>query len=335
MSDISPSQGQLTFAEGSSSETITLFVTPDSTPEPSELLYVQLTSPSGGGALAPQNTQASVTILANDVPISWAQELTSVDEDTGLIHLSITRGVLADGSVAGDLTVESTVQVTSISASASSTTDFDPISQTVTFAAGVTSVSLPVTLVDDDSPEGDELFTVVLSSPSPDAVLSTPSTTTILIRVNDDAGGLAFFASPGPVVISEDEGTVGSFIVRRTVGTFGNLTAEWRITNNQDGSLATPDFAPAQGTITILDGAVDAILELVALDDSDPEVSESFTVELVRVISEVGGLSDTSTRLASLILAESDDVYGLLEWEEDSFLAVAGSVSNSYRACKT
>lgn len=327
LDDISPTQGQLVFAEGSTAENITLTVTPDDIPEPSELWFVRLMNPSGGAILAQQNTQASISILANDAPISWSQDLTVVDEESGLVQLTITRGILSDGTTAGDLSVESRVQVTTNSGSASSGSDFDPISQTVTFSPGVSSVALPVTILDDSLPEGDEMFTVVLSSPSPDAVLSPPSTATILIRINDNAGGLAFFASPGPVVIREDEQTVGVFTVRRTVGTFGNLTAEWQITSNQDGSLASSDFLPARGNVTILDGNADGLLSVVAFDDVTPEVAEGFTVELVRVVSEFGGLSNSSPRLASLTVAESDDVYGLLEWAGDSLLSVAGSVS--------
>ena len=325
--DLTPLQGSLTFLENSASENITLAVMPDSVPEASELFYVRLRNPSGGAALATQNTQATVTIQANDAPISWSQPLTSVQEDTGLIQLTITRGILPDGTMAGDLSLQSTVHVSTVSGDASSGSDFSPISQTETFGPGVSSLSVSVTILDDVLAEGDEMFTVVLSSPSSDAVLSPPSTATVLIRINDDAVGLAFFASPGPVVIREDEQTTGRFVVRRTVGTFGNLTAEWRITSNQDGTLATADFSPAQGTVTILEGATDANLEVLAFDDNLPEVAEGFTVELVRVISEFGGLSDSSPRLASLILAESDDIYGLLEWAPDSSLSVAGSVS--------
>jgi hypothetical protein len=317
----------MVFADGVAAGNISLTVVPDSIPEQSEQVYVRLTRPTGGAALGTENTEATITILANDVPIRWSQALIREQEESGLIQLTLTRGVLADGSMAGDLNVETTVQVTTNSASASSGSDFAPISRTVTFAPGESSIAVPVTIIDDNSPEGDEMFTVVLSSPSPDAVLSVPSTATVLIPINDDAGGLAFFASPGPVIIREDEQTVGRFIVRRTVGTFGNLTAEWRIVSNQDSSLATSDFSPAQGTVTILDGETDTTLEIIAFNDNIPEVSEGFTVELVRVISEFGGLSDSSPRLASIVVAESDDVYGLLQWAQDSLLSVAGSVS--------
>lgn len=327
LNDISPARGQIVFGEGSTSENITLTITSDSIPEPNELWLVRLANPTGGAVLAQQNTEASINILANDAPISWSQEITRVDESSGSVLLTITRGVLPGGIMAGDLSAESTVQVTTNSGSASSGSDFNPISEMVTFLPGSSSVSLSITIVDDTLAEGDEMFTVLLSSPSPDAVLSPPTIATVLIRINDDAGGLAFFASPGPVIVREDEPTVGRFIVRRTVGTFGNLTAEWRILSTQDGSLATSDFSPALGNITILDGATDAFLDVVAFDDAFPEVAEGFTIELVRVVSDLGGLSDSSPRLASLIVAESDDVYGLLEWAVDRRLFVAGSVS--------
>lgn len=325
MDDITPTRGQLEFTEGLTAATILLTVNPDSVPEPAERFLVRLINPGGGALLAPQNTTASVTIRANDAPISWSQTLTTVNEDIGFFQLMITRGLLSDGSTAGDLNVESTVTVTTNSGSASSGSDFSPISRSVTFPPGASSVPVSVTIIDDSFPEGDEMFTVVLSSPSSDAVLFPPSTATVLIRINDNAGGLVFFASPGPVIIGEDEQTVGRFIVRRTVGTFGNLTAEWQVTSNQ-GSLASSDFVPARGNVTIFDGASDAFLDIMAFDDAVPEVSEGFTVELVRVVSEFGGLSDSSPRLASLIVAESDDVYGLLEWAEDELLSVAGSV---------
>lgn len=265
-------------------------------------------------------------MLPNDVPISWSVPLTTVDEDSGLVQISLVRGLLPDGSMAGDLTVESTVHVSTSSGSASAGTDFEPFSRTITFPPFSASVEVSVNILEDTLAEGDEMFTLVLSSPSPDAVLSSPSVTSVLIRINDDAGGLVFFASPGPVVIREDEQSVGRFTVRRTIGTFGDLTVEWRITSTQDGTIAAMDFQPPSGNVTIADGESDTFLEVTAFNDSTPEVAEGFTVELVRVVSAFGGLSDTNPRLASLIVAESDDVYGLFQWADDSRLSVAGSV---------
>ena len=316
------------FAEGHTTENISLTITLDNIPEPTELFFVRLVNPGGGATLAGQNTQASITIQPNDAPISWSTPVTTVDEESGSVQLTIIRGLLPDGNMAGDLSLQSTVQVTTNSGSASSGSDFDPVSRTVTFSPGSSSLTVSIAIINDNLPEGDETFMVVLSAPSSDAVLSLPTTATVLIRINDNAGGLVFFASPGPVVVREDEQTTGRFIVRRTVGTFHNLTAEWQITSNQDGSVAISDFQPAQGNVTILDGVMDAFLDVMAFDDSIPEVSEGFTIELVRVVSEFGKLSDSGPQVASLIVADSDDVYGLLEWADDNLLSVAGTVSN-------
>lgn len=325
--DLSPFQGQLIFGDQISSQSITLTINPDNIPEPNETFSIQLTTPRGGASLADEGTIALVTIRENDSPVYWSQSLVEVEEGVGTVELEVSRGLLQDGSTAGDLSQTTTVLVSSLSGSASAGVDFDPVSATITFPPGSTSQLLAVRIHDDQTVEGDEMFTVVLSSPSSDAVLVPPSQLTVIIGVNDNAGGIVEFASPGPVIISEDSENVGEFIVQRSVGTFGNLTIEWRITNNVDQSLATADFQPTSGTLTIEDGAGEGVLEVVALNDNLPEVAEGFTVELVGVVDGDGMLSEMGVRMASLIVTESDDVYGLVEWGHQALFSVIDTVN--------
>ena len=298
----------------------------DSLPEPDETFSVQLTTPRGGATLANEGTIAMVTIRENDSPVSWNRSVVEVSEDVGTVELEISRGVLVDGSTAGDLSQTTTISVTTVSGTASAGVDFDPVSTTITFPPGSTSQSLTIRIHDDQTVEGDETFTVVLSSPSPDAVLVPPSQVTVIIAVNDNAGGIVSFASPGPVIISEDGGDVGMFIVQRSVGTFGSLTIEWMITDNIDQSVASADFQPPSGTVVIEDGANEGVLQVVALNDNLPEVAEGFTVQLVRIVNGDGVLSETGVRVASLIVAESDDVYGLVEWGQQNRFTVTNTV---------
>ena len=325
LDDLTPSQGQLVFEDQVASQTLTLTVLSDDLPEPDETFTVLLTSPGGGATLANSNTRASVTILANDSPLRWSQALVEANESGGSVQLTIVRGQLEDGSTAGDLSVPTTVQVSTTAGSATSSVDFNPLSVTITFPAGSTSQTVSIAIVDDSMPEGDEMFTVVLSSPSADAVLIPASTVTVIIPINDNAGGLVAFGSPGPIVIQEDGVSTAEFIVQRTVGSLSDLTVEWEIMNNVNGNIASADFQPARGNITIPDGETQALLMIQAVDDSLPEVAEGFTVRLVRVVSGEGDLSDTGVRLASLIVAESDDVYGLVEWAESSSLTVTST----------
>ena len=328
LDDITPAQGQLVFNDQVSSQTLTLTVLSDSLPEPDEVFTVVLTTPGGGATLARSNTQASVTILANDSPLRWSQAQVEADESRGSVRLTILRGQLEDGSSAGDLSVPTTVQVSTMAGSATSSDDFNPLSLTITFPAGFTSQTVSIAIVDDSIPEGDETFTVALSSPSADAVIIPASTVTVIIPINDNAGGLVAFVSPGPVVIQEDgvSGTTAQFVVQRTVGTLSSLVVEWEVTNNFDGSIATADFQPARGNVTIPDGQSQVPLMIQAVDDSLPEEAEGFMVRLVRVAQGEGDLSDTGVRVASLIVAESDDVYGLVEWVESSSLTVTSTL---------
>lgn len=323
--DLVSSQGVLVFEEQVSSQTLTLVVNPDDIPEADETFTVQLNSPMGGVSLGNQRV-AMVTIRENDSPVHWNQPTIEVEEDEGTFQVEIIRGLLGDGSMAGDISQTTTVTVSTESGLASAGVDFLPVSTTMTFAPGSTSQFLNISILDDGIPEGDERFTVVLSSPSSDAVLIPPSQLIVVIAVNDNGGGVVAFSSPGPVIIREDSADVGVFIVQRSVGTFGNLTIEWRITDNIDESLASSDFQPPSGTVLIENGAREGALEITALNDNLPEVAEGFTVQLVGVVSGEGVLSETGLRLASLIVTESDDVYGLVEWAEQSLFSVTNTV---------
>ena len=332
LDDITPAQGQLVFNDQVSSQTLTLTVLSDSLPEPDEVFAVVLTTPGGGATLAESNTQASVTVLANDSPLRWSQAQVEADESgRGSVQLTILRGQLEDGSSAGDLSVPTTVQVSTMAGSATSSDDFNPLSLTITFPAGSTSQTVSIAIVDDSMPEGDETFTVTLSSPSADAVLIPASTVTVIIPINDNAGGLVAFGSPGPIIIQEDgtSGTTAQFVVQRTVGTLSSLVVEWEIVDNIDGSVAMADFQPARGNVTIPDGQAQVPLTIRAVDDNLPEEAEGFMVRLVRVAQGEGDLSDAGVRVASLIVAESDDVYGLVEWAESGSLTVTSTLVSS------
>ena len=326
--DISPSGGQIVFLDGVSTQPLTINIIADDLPENDEDFTIRLVNPAGGALLDGSTTDALVTITENDTPLSFSQAVYTVEEEAGSILLIITRGVLANGlGTVGDLSVSSTVQITTASGTATAGSDFQFVTATVTFPPGSTSQTISVPIVDDAIPEGDESFSVTLTSPSLDAVRFAPFSATVFIELNDNAGGLVQFASQEQVLIGEDNGAIASFTILRTVGTFEDLTVEWEITNNIDNALAIDDFQPARGDVTLPNGVSDAILEIQAFDDTIPEVAEVFTVQLVRVVMGDGVLSEGGVRQAPLVVTESDDVYGLIEWASDTMLRVTATVS--------
>ena len=327
LDDISPTQGQLVFPDQVSSQTIAFTVFADDLPEDDEVFTLRLSNPTGGATLAEGTSEAQITILENDTPLRFSQAITEVSEDNGTVGITVTRGLLDDGSQIGNLGVETTVLYSTVDGTATAGVDYTAQSGIITFSPGVTSQTITISIFDDGTPEGDEMFTIVLANISSDAVPYVPSTATIVILVSDNGGGLVHFASSDPVVIGEDDGSIARFTIQRVVGTFNDLIVSWQITDSISEELAVDDFQPARGNITIPDGQAMVDLEIQAFDDSVPEVAEVFTVQLVDVVSGGGVLNEQGVRVATMIVADSDDVYGLVEWAEDSLLKVTTTVS--------
>lgn len=325
--DLSPTQGQLVFADGEGSQNISIFVTADTIPEDEETFAISLSNPRGGASLSDTGTEAVVTIQENDTPIRFERMQYTVEENSSSVIATVTRGKLADGTEIGNLDIETTVQYETLNGTAVAGQDYEIQSGTLTFSPNVSTQTISIPIIDDTDSEGDELFTISLSRPSSDAILLSPTAATVLIEVSDGAGGLVEFASAGPVVVGEDDGSTAEFTVQRLSGVFSNVTIEWRIVQQNTDTLASDDFQTVEGTITIPDGETEAILSIQPLNDAIPEIAEQFSVELVGVVSRAGELHPMGIRLSSLIVEDSDDVYGLVELADDSLLETTTGVS--------
>lgn len=327
LDDLSPTQGQLVFNDRVTNVTLVISVTADDIPENEESFTVSLSNPTGGAGLGSSGTEAVVTVEENDTPIRFSRAQYTVEEDAGSAVLTITRGVLEDGTEIGDLTQETSVEYETQSGTAVAGMDFEAQSGTVIFASGVANETIMVPISDDTDPEGDELFSVSLSSPSSDAALSTPSVAMVLIDISDSAGGLVQFASAGPVVVDEDDdGSTAEFTVQRLSGSFGNVTIEWELVDSSE-ELATSDFAVTRDNLTIPDGENEAVIQIRPINDNTPEIAERFSLELTAVVSRAGELHPMGTRVASLIVEDSDNVYGLVELAADTQLRTTSDVS--------
>lgn len=328
LNDVSPVQGELQFSNLQASQSLVISVLNDDIPENDEVFTLQLMNPSGGATLANTRTQAQLTISSNDVPIRFSSPTIEVDESAGGVLLTLSRGSLANGVSVGSLATVSTVQFSTNSGTAMAGNDYQATSGTATFASGSATQQISIPLIDDTLPEGDELFTVTLSNPSPDAVIISPSSVTVTITVNDNAGGVIRFKSTDPVIISEDAGQIASLVIERTVGTVEDVSVAWSIQDSLN-KLANNDFNPSSGTVTILNGQSEAVLSVQATNDNVPEEAEQFTVTIDAVVGGNGQLDDQTLRVAPLIVADSDDVYGLVEINALNTAIVVNGVSSS------
>ena len=121
-----------------------------------------------------------------------------------------------------------------VSGSASERSDFNPVFRTLTFAAGETSKTVNVSLIDDAFNEGDETFNVTLGNAT-GAVLGSPSSGTVTIVDNETSSAVTFFGV-----------TAANNLVRFSSATPGTIDATVAITGLQAGETVLGiDVRPA------------------------------------------------------------------------------------------
>ena len=91
-----------------------------------------------------------------------------------------------------------TVNYATADGTATSPADFGAISGTLTFAPGVTTQPISVSIVNDAIAEGNETFTVALSNPTVATIADPSGLGTI---VDDESGHAVLHYAPCPVLV--------------------------------------------------------------------------------------------------------------------------------------
>ncbi|HSI36859.1 MAG TPA: Calx-beta domain-containing protein [Tepidisphaeraceae bacterium] len=180
-SDYTAASGTLSFAAGETSKTFTVSVTNDSAIESNETIGLALSSPTNGATLGSQST-ATLTINEDDVAVPGTFTLGaatySAGEASGTLTITVNR--TAGTNVAAG------VNYTTANGTATAGNDYTAASGTLSFAAGETSKTLTVAILNDTAFEANETFTVGLSGATAGAAIGAPSSSTVTI-VSDDA----------------------------------------------------------------------------------------------------------------------------------------------------
>jgi hypothetical protein len=280
----------IVFADGETSQVIEVPLMDDLDYEGNETFNVELNNIQGGAVLGSSNT-AQVTILENDpVPPAGSLHFSgasySVAEDNNNIVATVTRAGGSFGQVTADFTTND--------GSAVAGSDYTAASGTLTFAEGVISQTITISLMDDSVFEGNESFNIRLSNASGGATLSNPFDTTINILENEPvpaAGSLQFSGSRFSVA---EDATNLSITVTRTGGSYGSVTIDYE---SIDGTaISGTDFVATSGTLTFGDGVTSQTISIPILDDELPESEESFSLRLLNVSPDaVLGNPDTTS----------------------------------------
>jgi hypothetical protein len=175
--DYQETTGTLTFNPGQTTRTINVTVNGDTTVEPNETFFVNLTNPSN---VTLADAQGAGAIVNDDTSVQFDAGTLTVNESAGIVQVTVTRAGLLSGT--------STVNYSTSDATASERSDYNLALGTLTFAPNETSKTVNVFITDDALVENPETFNITLSGPT-GSTLGAPSTTVVTINSDDATAG--------------------------------------------------------------------------------------------------------------------------------------------------
>jgi subtilisin-like proprotein convertase family protein len=255
--DFSGATGVVTFAAGSSTATVTIDPTADTTPEPDETVILTVT-PGGGYAIGAPSS-ATGTILDEDTLVSVAVSPASVQEDgaAGLVY-TFTRS----NQFGNSLTVNY-----SVGGTATPGGDYTGATGTVTFAAGSLTTSVTLDPITDSTVEPDETAVLTVAGGAGYTVGSPSSATGTIANDDTDVS-----VTVSPLTVLEDGATNLTYTFTRNGVTSNALTVNYTVSGSANSGA---DYTGATGTVSFLAGSSTAVVILDPISDTVAEGDET------------------------------------------------------------
>lgn len=265
-SDYVAASGTLTFTPGQLSQTVSVTINGDTTFEPTESFFVNLTSPvnatltdnQGVGTIT--NDDPRPTISINDVSVSEGNSGTT------------TAGFTVSLSHPSSQTI--TVNFATAAGTATAGSDYVSASGTVTFAAGQTSRPINVTVNGDTTSEPNETFVVNLATATNATIVDTQGTGTI----NNDDGQPTISINNVSVTEGNSGTTTAAFTVSLSNASSQTITVNFA--TSPGTATAGTDYVTASGTVTFTPGQTSRPINVTVNGDTTFEPNETFVVNL-------------------------------------------------------
>ncbi len=287
--DYTAGNGTLTFPAGTTSRTIPVAIRGDTTVEGKELFYVDLSAPSGASIA---DARGVGSILNDDgmSTLTFSASSYRKTENGGSATMTVKR--------TGGLAAGRSVRYSTANGTATAGQDYTAMSGTLTFAAGVDSLSFQVPIRNDTLDEANETVKLSLSNPGSGTLLGTRRTATLTVVDNDNGGTFNF--SVGAYERSEDGGRA-TIMVLRTGGSANGASV--RYSTSSGTALAPGDYTSASGTLSFGAGQWSAAFTVPLKNDTFNETNE--TVRLA--LSGPTGGATLGTRPTSVLTILDDE----------------------------
>ena len=190
--DYQTTSGSLSFSPGTTTQTVIVPIIGDTVDEPDESFRLRLFNAVNAGVIVSSNPPQVVILDDDGSVLQLSQSSYIVGEAGGNVAIQVTR---TDSSTAATVnyatsdtfTISQNCQTINTGI-ASSRCDYATSIGTLRFAAGESSKTIYIPVIDDNISDGNESFTLTLSNPS-GASLGSTTSATVTITDNANTGG--------------------------------------------------------------------------------------------------------------------------------------------------
>ena len=277
--DYMSTSGTLTFAAGTTTQTIAVTVCRDLVFEANETFTVDLSAPSnatindGSGLGTINNDDTAPTLSINDVTVA--------EGNSGTTSLVFTVTQNAASGVATTVNFTTTPGTAAAGSTCPGAFDYETKAGTATVPAGSTSTTISVNVCGDTLFEANEAFSVTLTVPVNATISDGTGTGTI---TNDDTAPTLSIDDVSAAEGSPTGTTTFTFTVSQsavsglaTTATFTTAAGTATAGSSCTGSV---DYVTTSGTATIAAGSTSTTINVTVCRDSTAEADETFFVNL-------------------------------------------------------
>lgn len=293
--DYTATSGTLTIAKGQTTGAFTVLVNGDTLVEGDETFKVALSSPT----VATLDVASATATITNDDTTTLTATGTAVKESAGKAAVTVTSTLKSQQPI--------TVEYATADGTARAGDDYTAAAGTATIPAGETSTTIEVAIAGDTLVEGDEVFSVGFTNPSPSATIgggaiagvaaAAPGASVDITIQDDDVATL----SVAGVTVGESAGKA-ALTVASTLKSSKPITVDF--TTADGTAVAGDDYTATSGTATIPAGASSARLDVPVLDDQVAESEETFAVKLAK--ASTGSVIDPKAASADVTITDDD-----------------------------
>ena len=243
--------------------------------------------------------------------IADATLIEGADGETAKVEFTVTADPVATSELSATWTTSDATGDTAATAD----TDYTSATGIVRIPPNSSTGTFEVDILGDDTPEFNETFTVTLSNPNSDSLISNEAGSATGTITNDDDSGLSIKA------VTVDEGTIGEtpnmvFTVTTVPPSDSPITYSWRtLTRRDDTATAGVDYTASRGTdVEIAANAPSDTFNVPLIGDDNLEPDETFTVTIfdvtgatILIPSAKGTINDDDGALLSIADSTLDE----------------------------